>query len=316
MIAIPSVRSVANRSSMAEQLVFTSTKSSGTWGGASTATITFTDAQRLVVEYTGTGWSGGTATVTYGTGTGYGSQTVNVSRTISGAGTKTITMYPTDSSGSRIGRITACSLSQFSASNNAQIASANIRGCRNLTSFYAGSGTNTLTSLDASGLKELTSLNCSTSGGITSVDVTGCSSLVTLDMSFTPLTTLTGLGSAASTLTGLFLGNTQITSLDVSNFTVLHTLSVLECVSLTSLRAANVTFDNYGYSAYGNYVYNYDGGVNLANTTAMTTTAMNQFYTDLGSVGTGLIYVYGAGSVGDPSIATAKGYTVIGILPP
>ena len=316
MIAIPSVRGVANRSSMAEQLVFTSTKSTGTWGGSNTASITFTDAQRLVVEYTGTGWSGGTATVTYGTGTGYGSQTVNVSRTVSGAGTKTITVYPTDSSGRRRGRITLCSLGALNPTNNTQIASANVKGCRNLTTVAINSGANTLTSLDVSGLKELTALNCSLSGGITSVDVTGCSSLDTITMSSTPLTTLTGLGSAASTLTGLYLSNTQITSLDVSNFTVLKNLSVESCASLTSLRAANVTFDNYGYSAYGNYVYTYDGGANLSYTTAMTSAAMDQFYTDLGSVGTGLIWVVGAGSVGTSSIATAKGYTVIGILPP
>jgi len=316
MIAIPSVRGVANRSSMAEQLVFTSTKSSGTWGGSNTAFITFTDAQRLVVEYTGTGWSGGTATVTYGTGTGYGSQNVYVSRAVSGAGTKTITMYPTDSSGLRRGRITNFNLSQLSGGFNTQIDSANFKGCRNLNSVTIGTSANTLTSLDVSGLKNLKALVCNSSGGITSIDVTGCSSLEVLNASDTSTTTLTGLANTASTLIGLFLSGTPITSLDVSNFSVLNTLSVANCTSLTSLRAANVTFDNYGYSAYLNYLYSYDGGANLSNTTAMTAAAMNQFYTDLGSVGQGLIYVFGAGSFGDYSIATAKGYTVLGTLPP
>jgi hypothetical protein len=225
-------------------------------------------------------------------------------------------MYPTDSSGRRRGRITLCSLDAFSAANNTQIASANIKGCRNLSTLYIKTTSNTLTSLDVSGLKELIVLDCNLCGGITSVDVTGCTSLTDLFFGDTPLTTLTGLGSAASTLTGLYLSNTQITSLDVSNFSVLRNLSVADCASLTSLRAANVTFDNYGYSASGNYVYTYDGGANLSYTTAMTSAAMNQFYTDLGTVGQGLIYVFGAGSFGDYSIATAKGYAVIGILPP
>jgi len=316
MIAIPSIRGVANRSSMAEQLVFTTDKSSGTWGGSNTAGIFFTDAQRLVVEYTGTGWSGGTATVTYGTGTGYGSQLVYVSRGISGAGTKTITIYPTDSSGQRRGRITQFYLTRISTANNTQIVSANIKGCRNLNTVVINTSANTLTSLDVSGLKDLVTLSCNSSGGITSIDVTGCSSLETIDASDTLITNLTGLASTASTLRSLSLGGTPITSLDVSNFSVLTILSVANCASLTSLRAANVTFDNYGYSGYGNYLYTYDGGANLSNTTAMTTAAMDQFYTDLGTVGQGLIYVFGAGSVGNYSIATNKNYIVIGTLPP
>ena len=321
MIAIPSIRGVANRSSMAEQIILTSTKSTGIWGGTNTAYVTFTDAQRLVVEYGGTGWSGGAATVTYGTGTGYGSQSVYISRAVSSAGAKTITIYPVDSSGKRRGRITAIVLSNAGGSTNTQITGADFKGCRSLQQIWFATGNNAITgTLDFSGMKELSSCYViSGNTGLTGVNVSGCSSLTTIYLTnMVNFTTITGLSDTAATLQSLYLDGCPITSLNVNNFLNLSSLSVRNCGSLTSLRAQNCTFENYGYSGYGGYLYTLAGGADLQNTSSMTVAAMEQFFTDLGSVsGNGLIAVFGSGGFGaDTSIATAKGYTVVGNVPP
>jgi hypothetical protein len=322
MIAIPSVRGVANRSSMAEQIILTSTKGSGTWGGGNSAYVTFKNAQRLVVEYGGTGWSGGAATVTYGTGTGYGTQSVYISRAVSSSGAKTITIYPADSSGQRTGIITQLSLSVSTGSLNTQISGANFRGCRSLQAITIQTSSNTITgTLDFSGMKELTYCNIASgnSNQPTEVNVSGCSSLAILYLtSMANFTTITGLSDTAATLQNLSLDACGITSLNVNNFVNLSGLSVRNCTSLTSLRAQNCTFENYGYSGYGGYLYTLTGGADLQGTSSMTVAAMEQFFTDLGSVsGNGLIAVYGSGGLGaDTSIATAKGYTVVGNVPP
>jgi hypothetical protein len=75
----------------------------------------------------------------------------------------------------------------------------------------------------------------------------------------------------------------------------------LDCSSnsLTSLRATGVSLRG-------------EGGCSIANN-QLAAAALNQFYTDL-AAGTALIVVSGnPGTSGDdPTIATAKGYTIIG----
>ena len=71
---------------------------------------------------------------------------------------------------------------------------------------------------------------------------------------------------------------------------------------------------------YGNYMYFQDGGAQLEGT-GLGASALNQFFTDLAtntSGESGLIGIFNTPGVNtcDLTIATNKGYTVIGILPP
>ena len=129
----------------------------------------------------------------------------------------------------------------------------------------------------------LTALNCDNIS-LTSLDVSG-------------LTALTYLSCYYNSLT----------SLDVSGLTALTTLFCTNC-SLTSLRAQNVGFSG-GYYHYwcvasdaANLSYNQLGAA-----------ALDQFYTDLAAGDSPLLVFDNPGTTGDdPSIATAKGYTVYG----
>lgn len=129
----------------------------------------------------------------------------------------------------------------------------------------------------------LTALNCDNIS-LTSLDVSG-------------LTALTYLSCYYNSLT----------SLDVSGLTALTTLFCTNC-SLTSLRAQNVGFSGGYYHYWGvasdaaNLSYNQLGAA-----------ALDQFYTDLAAGDSPLLVFDNPGTTGDdPSIATAKGYTVYG----
>ena len=166
-------------------------------------------------------------------------------------------------------------------------------------------------------------LYCWGNATLTTVDVSGCSALTTLNLSsLNGLTTITGLSDTAATLQNLSITScSSITSVNVNNFLNLFNLSVKNCSALTSLRAQNCTLENYGYSTYlGFYAYTLNGGADLQGTSSMTTAAVEQFYTDLGTTSpyiSGFIAVYGSGGFNaNTSIATAKGYIVIGSVPP
>lgn len=322
MISIPSARPVATRSRMAEQVVFTTNKSSGTWGGNSTAQI-YTTSPRVTVEWGGTGWSGGTATQTYTTtSAGGGEYYATISRACSGAGTKTITVYPTDSSGNRIGEMKKIILQGTGALSAPSTSITGLKNCRNftyiwVTSLYSSGISN---SLDFSGLKSLQGVYFNNNASTTSIDVTGCSALKTLASSGS-FSAITGLSSTQSALEQLeIISNTGITSLDVSNFSSLRGLNLYGCSSLTSLRAQNVMLYALSPSFYGNYMYFQDGGAQLEGT-ALDASALNQFFTDLAtntSGESGLIGIVNTPGLNtcDPTIATNKGYTVLGLLPP
>jgi len=308
---------------MAEQVVFTTTKSSGTWGGFNNTQI-FTTSPRVTVEWGGTGWSGGTATQTYTTtlGGGFGEYSANISLACSGAGTKTITVYPTDSSGNRIGEIKRIILSGVGSQSSLVTSITGLKNCRNIvyisvTSLYSSGISN---SLDFSGLKSLLGVYFNNNASTTSIDVTGCSALTSLASSGS-FSAITGLSSTQSALEQLeIISNTGITSLDVSNFSSLRGVNLYGCSSLTSLRAQNVMLYALSPSYYGNYMYFQDGGAQLEGT-GLGASALNQFFTDLAtntSGETGLIGIFNTPGVNtcDLTIATNKGYTVFGMLPP
>jgi len=328
MIALPSAKPFATRSPMAEYVEFGTNRSTGTWGGVNSALISWKGSPNLTVEWGGTGWSGGAATQVY-VDTGTGSKSVYISRVVSGAGSKTIRCYPTDTSGRRIGTITEVILG-FSTSGNAAtpLTSVDVKNARELNTLRltTTNTAGTITSLDVSGMKKLTTLTLNsgvgTSSYTTSVNVTDCTALTLLGVSNqSSITSITGLSSLKNNLQSLNLTSMgSLTSLDVSDFGSLYNLSVVDCGALTSLRAQNVMLYTTYYYAYGGIAYSLQGGANLQNT-GLTAGALNQFYTDLATETTAnpaIIAVYGsAGAVeSDTSIATAKNYTVIGNVPP
>jgi hypothetical protein len=187
-------------------------------------------------------------------GTGASSGTFSWSKAAGGAGSKTIRIYPSDASGNLSGALTNLSC-----------------------------GSNSLTSLDVSGLTALATLDCG-GNSLTSLDVSGLTALV-----------------------NLFCGSNGLTSLDVSGLTALATLN---CGgnSLTSLRAQNVGFS-------GGYYYSstYATSAATLNNNLLEAAALDQFYTDLVAGDSPLLVFYNpGGDSDDPTIATAKGYTVYG----
>jgi hypothetical protein len=188
------------------------------------------------------------------------------------------------------------------------INTANFRNCPRLQKFYFFNiGANQMTApstLDFSGLKELTDLKINADPGgafsgagghnttLTSVDVTGCSSLQYCYISNSDaLTSVTGLNSAANSLITLVLYNNG---------------------SLSSLRIQNCSFNNPSTYTYGGYNLLVSGGAELS-LCNFNAAALDQIYTDLAS-GNGIIIVTNnpGTTTDDPSIATAKGYTVLG----
>ena len=231
------------------------------------------------------------------------------------------------------------------------ITSLNVSGCTALTTLYCG-GNTALTSLNVSGLTALTTLDCGGNTALTSLNVSGltaltglycngCTALTSLNVSgLTALTTLDCWGTAIASLnvsgltalvelhchstgslaslnvsgctalTELQCGGTSIASLNVSGLTALTTLYCGGCTSLTSLRAVGVAPSGYGNaSATTGYV-----NISVFNAN-LSAAALNQLYTDLGTV-TYAATIGVAGNPGtasdDPTIATAKGYTVYG----
>lgn len=172
-------------------------------------------------------------------------------------------------------------LNQLSCSNNS-ISSLNISGLTSLS--YLDCSNNSLTTLNVSGLTGLGWLNCS-NNSITSINISGATSLFNLNCS-----------------------NNSIVSLDVSGFTGLTTLYCSNN-SMTSLRATGV-----GLGGSSGYTHGLVYGGDISDN-SLSAGALNQFYSDLASASSaGFLNV--ANNPGttsdDPTIATAKGYTVYG----
>jgi hypothetical protein len=115
-------------------------------------------------------------------------------------------------------------------------------------------------------------------------------------------------GNLAGSLTSLFCNSDiALTSLDVSGLGVLEGLS---CAfnPVTSLRAQNVGFNGGFYVA----PYFAPGSINL-NYCQLDAAALDQFYTDIAPGNSPMLIFGNPGTAGDnPTIATAKGYTVYG----
>jgi Leucine-rich repeat (LRR) protein len=229
------------------------------------------------------------------------------------------------------------------------LASLNVSGLTALTTLNCSA--NSLTSLNVSGLKTLTNLSCS-SNSLASLNVSGCTALSILDCSSNSLTSLNVSGLTALTqlncyinslaaldvsgltaLTILLCSSNSLAALDVSGLTALTTLNCsansltslnvsgltalngLNCSSnsLTSLRAVGVVFDS---GKWKNKKKGKSAGEQAIYSNQLNAAALNQFYTDLGATtpGTGFLDVSSnpGTTTDDPTIATNKGYVVIG----
>jgi hypothetical protein len=211
-------------------------------------------------------------------GTGAAGNSISWSKAAGGDGQKTLRIYPSDASGNLSGALT-------------------ILGC----------SSNSLTSLDVSGLTALTLLACN-NNSLTSLDVSGLTALTTVDCQFNSLTSLDVSGLTALTI--LDCSSNSLTSLDVSGLTA---LTVLFCSSnsLTSLRAVGVVFNA---GKWKNKKKGIAVGEQAIDNNLLNAAALNQFYTDLGATtpGTGFLNVRNnpGTATHDPTIATNKGYVV------
>lgn len=233
-------------------------------------------------------WPDNTTNIYYVSNDGY------IYNSISGGGE--IKFYACNQNGEHVGSLLVLS---FLVGN---ILSIDVKGCTELNNLRCDS--NALASLDVSGLTNLVSLICN-NNSLTSLNVSGCSSLSVLrcqnnlltSLDVSGLTKLSGVGSSTFYVPGLVCYNNM----------------------LTSVRAVNVPFVGI-FSTFYNY---YEGGVQLQNNN-LSAEALNQFYSDIAPLPTGIETYPGQvlgmirvsdnpGTVGDdPTIATAKGYTVYG----
>ena len=230
-------------------------------------------------------------------------------------------IIPCDASGNVDGDITYLRIT------NHRLTSIDVTGLSSLT--YLSLNSNQLTSIDVTGLSSLTYLNLSYNH-LSSFDPTGLSSLTTLYLSYNQLTSFDA--TELSSLIVLLLNNNQIASLDTTGLSSLRELT-LQNNQLTS-------FDGTGLSSMYNFyitnnqltsflvgdmtledIYSYHTALDLSNQ-QLGVDALNLIYADLPD---GDTYGYypntinvtgnigaGAGTGTNPSVATAKGWTVIG----
>jgi hypothetical protein len=218
------------------------------------------------------------------------------------------------------------SLSTLRCDNNS-LTSLDVSGLTSLSSLNCGG--NSLTSLDLTGLTSLSTLACGGDSSLTSLDVSGCTSLASLScynnsnltqLVIPDLHTLYYIDTHESGITSLDLSNSSgqpliflelydgaLETLDISN-ACNPSATLLRCQNnnLTSIRAVGLR------AVYMPWWYY--AAADLSNN-QLSAEALDQFYTDLAvdATGTGIIDVSGnPGVTGhDPSIATAKGYTVL-----
>lgn len=330
MITIPSVRGVATRSPMTEEVVVTTTRSAGTFviNVQLTVDASTISSNRVTVLW----WDGTKSTQSYiaGFSPEYDVQTglasgvpYSFSKAISSpynnSNPKTVRLYTSNSSGKAIGhynknyRITHVDVADSAVFQDNGVTSVDVSGLRSLlsltTSLNAG-----LTSLPRLP-KTLTTLfvdNCN----LTSIDLTGQTALEALDIYNNSNLTSLGLSTCTSLLRLNCFG-TGISSLNLNGLSNLTLVKCMGCPNLTSIRAVGVGGAMGTYNSYSTYSY-FFSGINVAGCN-LSGAGLNQLYTDLSNVGFGTAYIIvqsqnpAQGELNDtPSIATNKGYTVLG----
>jgi len=210
-------------------------------------------------------------------------------------------VIPCDASGNVDGDITG----ELSLAGNS-LTSVDVTGLSSLTVIYLGNSR--LTSFDGTGLSSLIAL-CLSNNLLTSVDVTGLSSLTDLYLNNNLLTSFDGTG--LSSLDQLFLQNNQLTSFDGTGLSSLTNLDVTNN-QIASFLVGDLQLEDR---------YNYYTALTLSNQ-QLDAAALQVIYNDLpdgnsyGSYNNTLNVTgnpgAGAGSGTDPSVATSKGWTIVG----
>lgn len=300
MIVLPSAKYFSSVPSVAEIARFRTPKAGGTFGALNTAYV------RTTTGYVAVKWWDGVTTV-YGTGNSisYMFLTKAVVAPYNTSDEKEFSVYSCDSSGRMIGYITQIGFINFTRS---QISFIDIYSLSKIETFSCDSGYG-LTSYQHNG--RLSSLSL-TNTLLTSIDLSNGYKLAQLNLTYNgALSSITGLSNLRSLLT--FAGfSSAFTSLEFSATAnpYLYDINVKGCSALTSLRAIGNNLNSDYYSTYSAFL----GGASLQNS-ALGTAAIDQFFTDLGN-GDGYINVTcAAGVPADGTIATGKGYTVIGNSP-
>jgi len=166
-----------------------------------------------------------------------------------------------------------------------------------------------VTNFDGAGLSGLGSLTLY-SNSLTSFSAAGMSSLISLDLNDNSLTSFSTAGMP-SYVTYINLANNSLTNFSATGVVEISILN-LDNNSLTGVNMNNVAAGGY----YTNSVY-YSLGLDVSNNN-LSADALDAMYTSLGLTLDAVIDVRdnpGAES-SNASIATAKGYTVIGASPP
>jgi hypothetical protein len=298
MIVLPSAKYFSSVPSVAEIARFKTNRSTATFGGLNSFYVFTTTGYAAV-----TWWDG--VTTIYGSGNP--NAQIFISKSVvapyNTTAEKDFSVYSCDVTSKIIGYITNIT---FNSSSRSPITFIDHYSLSQLSIFFCDSGTG-LTSYRHNG--RINSLSLS-STGLTSLDLSNGQRLYSVNLpNNLPLTSITGVSS----LQNLEIFNANgagITSIDFSGLQRLYDID-LRSSYLTSIRAVGCSLVSDSYSTSSFFV----GGAKLQNT-GLNSTAINQFFTDLAN-GDGYINIgcaTGAGSA-DSSIATAKGYTVLGNVP-
>jgi hypothetical protein len=217
--------------------------------------------------------------------------------------------------------------------------------CSPGTAIYSGSITGLscssrkLTALSVADCGNLTSLDCNTNA-IDYIDLRNCDSLQELfcygnsigSLDLSQLPALVSLYCQSNYFTSLSLttntkletlqcDHNQLTGLTLTNNTLLQSLYCHDNDMYGLSLSTNTRLKNLNCSSNRILTVNIGAGTTLSGMfgcnlsyNLLDATVLNAFYTALGQVSSGTLFVSGnPGSTGDtPSIATAKGYTVYG----
>lgn len=327
MMIVPSARSFSTRSPITEEAVMVTTKSSGTFrlDISASGTLNTFGSYRITVLW----WDGTKTTQSYDAGQALEIGVLNsgihytfsksVSSPYNNSNPKTVRVFTSSTTGRALGYHTNFYIDGVNASDS--------------NNFLD----NGLTSIDVTGLNRLTQVVTSLNAGLTSlgrlpktlttiyadncaltqINVTGLNNLGALIIYNNAITSITGLTTCTS-LSNLSCQNNNLSSLNLNGLSNLGLVYCQNNANLSSITATGVgagmgTF--YSYSTYSN-IYT---GINLS-ACNMSGTALNNLYTDLQSPQTGYQQAWllvggqsNGGQLNDtPSIATNKGYTVLG----
>jgi hypothetical protein len=295
MIVLPSAKYFSSVPSVAEIARFKTNRNTGTFGGLNSFGC-LTSTGYLAVKW----WDG--VTTIYGTGNS--AVTFYVTKSVvapyNTTAEKDFSIYACNSSGQIIGHISSIT---FTSSSRSPITFIDHYSLSKLDVFTCNAGSN-LTSYKHNGRITFLSI---TDSGLTSIDLSNGFRLENLVLTQnSSLSSITGVSSLRS-MYSISANSTAITSLDLSGLPALFNID-LRSAPITSLRAVGLTLFSDSYSTASFFT----GGAKLMST-SLSGAALDQFYTDL-SASDGTINVTSStGAASDtPSIATSKGYIVIG----